>query len=461
MIFAYSLLGLLIAIIEIRRLKLQLPINSLTLFNGAYFLFFVIPPIGIVLLGEDAVRQKYAYRMWGYGDFFTAFSLIFSYICFVFGYFHRKKHTSRQFHTTISTPNVLNITMLFLLLGAVGMLYHISLVGDVFRTLKLAPIIRSGQFPLEGNYLFIRQLSTFISTAFMLMFALYIDVDSTASSNQRCKASSRKYFIILTLLTVFFVYYALSTYGRREFVYPVFICLLIWLNSEKKRSWGVLVFLSAVCLIWFFIYSFVIPYFLHSMGDLPPESQIPPATIVKNAYFGILQALGDSFMHFVAAEQAELWQFGFLTDIWEIPLQMLPSQLLGFERPRGMFGETSQFILGRPLEHGLSGEEPLGMHGYLLVNFSYAGMFFVFYLFGRMIQKLDKVLRPSGTGSAIEWLVYLWLIWAALEFLREGVLILVIKPHLSWWLAICILLWLSRRSLQRKNLVNSNRDICS
>lgn len=90
--------------------------------------------------------------------------------------------------------------------------------------------------------------------------------------------------------------------------------------------------------------------------------------------------MGDSFLHFVAAQNASLWQFGFLSDIWELPLQFVPSQVLGFERPRGMFGKTSAFILGRPLEPGRSGEEPLGLHGYLLVNFSYPGDVFGFLL---------------------------------------------------------------------------------
>jgi len=107
-----------------------------------------------------------------------------------------------------------------------------------------------------------------------------------------------------------------------------------------------------------------------------------PSDFWWDAYRRTIQGLGDSFMHFVAAQHAALWQFGFLRDIAELPLQFVPSQLMGFERPRGMFAETSEFILGRPLEPGLSGEEPLGLHGYILVNFSYFGMLVIFGLLG-------------------------------------------------------------------------------
>jgi hypothetical protein len=180
----------------------------------------------------------------------------------------------------------------------------------------------------------------------------------------------------------------------------------------------------------------------------PAVSQ-PAADFLRDAYLRTTQGLGDSFMHFVAAEHAALWQFGFLRDLWEIPAQLLPSQVLGFERSRGMFGETSEFILGRPLEPGLSGEEPLGLHGYLLVNFSYLGMFLIFYLGGMGYRALDAALRPAKGGSAISWLIYLWAIIGALEFLREGVLILVLKPRFSWWLAIGILLWFGYRRAAR------------
>ena len=129
----------------------------------------------------------------------------------------------------------------------------------------------------------------------------------------------------------------------------------------------------------------------------------------KYVYLNTIQGLADTFMHFVGMQHARLWQFGFLADIAEIPLEFVPSSLLGFERGRGFFGDTSEFFLGHPLTHGLSGEEPPGLHGYLLVNFGYIGMFLLFFLLGLIYKVLDNVLRPARSERhAYDHLQALW-----------------------------------------------------
>jgi hypothetical protein len=41
---------------------------------------------------------------------------------------------------------------------------------------------------------------------------------------------------------------------------------------------------------------------------------------------------------------------------------------------------------------------------------------------------LNTMLRPDRGGSALGWLIFIWVIVGALEFLGEGVLVLVLKP---------------------------------
>jgi hypothetical protein len=304
---------------------------------------------------------------------------------------------------------------------------------------------------LEGDFLFFRQFSASLATAFMLYWAVSLD------ANMFEKGHAFRFYrhLIVALLSVLFVYYALSTYGRREFLYPIMACFVVWSLSGRHRLWGRLGWLLAISLLWFWIYSFVIPASVQVASV-----QIASAfNFVWAAYIRSIQGLGDSFMHFVAAEHATLWQFGFLTDLWEIPAQFLPSQVLGFDRPRGMYGETSHFILGVPLESGLSGEEPLGLHGYLLVNFSYPGMFLFFYLAGLAYSALDAALRPAKGGSALNWLIFIWAIIGALEFFREGVLVLVLKSRFTWWLAIGILIWFERRRKAKSGSINFQQPL--
>ncbi|RMH36321.1 MAG: hypothetical protein D6690_06220 [Nitrospirae bacterium] len=54
----YLLLGVLILAVEARRVRSGQTINALTLFNAAYFLFYVFVPLNVLVFGEDAVRQE-------------------------------------------------------------------------------------------------------------------------------------------------------------------------------------------------------------------------------------------------------------------------------------------------------------------------------------------------------------------------------------------------------------------
>jgi hypothetical protein len=109
-----------------------------------------------------------------------------------------------------------------------------------------------------------------------------------------------------------------------------------------------------------------------------------------------------------------------------------------------MYGETSEFFLGHTIEDGFSGEEPLGLHGYLLVNFGYIGMCFIFFALGLGYRWLHIKLRPVVSSDAVGWLVYWWIFFGCLVYFREGVAILVIKSHLTWWITISLLLAVAR-----------------
>lgn len=461
----YVCLGLLITSVEVRRIRAGRRFDALTFFNGAYFLFFVFVPLNILAFGEAAVRQKYAYQTWSHGDFWTALSLSLAYVVFVLGYYKRSRNSlpvGGNLREQLS-HFARWIAVAFLLIGVVAMAYHVNLMGGLLETLYLAPQARTGKAGQNGNFLFIRQFSVFAATAFTLCWAAYLD--SSASKLHDSHSSRIGQHLLIALMGCAFVYYALSTYGRREFLYPIFACLVVWAFAGSRRHWGALLWLLMLGMLWSWLYVLIIPAAqtvlleqqLSVVSGIKPETisaaqttqlgqiPVPISSLFRDMYFGTIQGLGDSFMHYVAAEHAALWQFGFLTDLREMPAQFLPSQILGFDRPRGMFGETSEFILGRPLEPGLSGEEPLGLHGYLLVNFAYPGMMLLFYLAGTGYRALDAILRPEKYGPALQWLVFVWVVLGALAFLREGLLVLILKQHMSWWLASGILIWFARQ----------------
>ncbi|MES2405894.1 MAG: hypothetical protein V4528_01065 [Pseudomonadota bacterium] len=443
----YVLLGLVIVASEVFRITRYRSVDALMLFNIAYFLFFVFVPLNVIILGEAAVRQKYVYQQFGYGDTSTAMALLACYLLFVTGYWIKKYasgESATRNHPSLGTDKgeacsaylyktATRLSIAFLLIGLAGLSYHTALMGGLIDVIKYAPSVRTGEYRLEGKWLFLRQFSAFASTAFILFWAVY-DTKKKPSLGDTG---------LMLLTTVVFVFFALSTDGRREFWYPVMLCFLVSFvarNGFKFRQLGFLVF--AFVLWWGF------GSFKTLEAIAPVQSNNPGVSIAgtyfNNVYLSTVQGTADSFMHFVGMQHAKLWQFGFLSDIREIPLQFVPSYLFGFDRGRGGLGSTSEFFLGHPLAQGFSGEEPPGLHGYLLVNFGYFGMFLLFFLLGLAYKQLDNILRPVRRNDAVAWLIYWWIFFMFLEFFREGALILVLKPRASWWLAIGLLIYAKR-----------------
>lgn len=459
----YAFLGLLIVAVGWGSIRHK-PSLALAMFNVSYLLFFVFVPLNVIFIGADAVRQTYVFERFGYGDLVTAISLIACYLLFLAGYFARTS-TSCETYTTERAggyDRLLRITksmsLAFVALGLVGMTYHVVQAGGLVEAISIAPCIRSGECGGDGRFLFLRQFNYFLATAFMLFWASFFCKDSLC----REKSSSDPW--LLFLMIVLFVFYALTTNGRREFLYPATMCLGVLALTGNRRPLGYGLLLVAF-LAWWSLGLAGSSSFLWAKEFASTQS-VTPATeqsvtfgdglmiliYLKVLYYNTVQGLADSFMHFVAMQHVELWQFGFLRDFTELPLEFLPSRLLGFERPRGFVGDTSEFILGHRLAQGLSGDEPPGLHGYFLINFGYAGMFVLFFLMGIIFKFLHDHLQPIVCSRAVDWLLYIFVFWGLIELLREGSFALLLKSRASWWLAVGLLVLAKRYQSRSDNL---------
>ena len=189
--------------------------------------------------------------IWGGG---TACALILSYLVFIFGYLRKVKGEKPKGAFSGDLNGVaFRLAISFLLIGGIAMVYHVTLIGGFVETLKLAPRVRTGEFALDGRMLFIRQFLYFLATGFMLYWAICLD---RVGAKRQLSMRSQ---LLLVSFSLFFLYYALSTYGRREFVYPMMICLVIWAVVGERRWWGGLALLGILDAIWFAGYSIWIP----------------------------------------------------------------------------------------------------------------------------------------------------------------------------------------------------------
>lgn len=346
------------------------------------------------------------------------------------------------------------MSVIFLAIGLIGLSYHTALTGGVFRVIALAPLVRTGELTFHGRWLFLRQFSTFVSTAFVLLWVIYND-------KEKISLKARAFLLCLAMLHV---YYSLSTYGRREFWYPIILCCLAWIMSSRKAKPRQLAVLILSILVWlvpvekFFSISYMNSNHRPMLSSsVQPGRTVSPPNVTKYAmhlqylkhfYLDTTRAFADSFMHFVGMQHARLWQFGFLGDLAEIPLEFLPSRLMGFERKNRTFKNISNFLLGKRSDKEARCLEPPGLHGYLLVNFGYTGMFLIFFFFGCASKSLDNSIRPCKNARSLDWLIYFFILMMFADYLREGVLVMVIKQRASWWLTV-VLLFVARRSRTR------------
>jgi hypothetical protein len=441
----YILLGLLISWLELRRRFSGQALDAMTAFNCYYFVLFVFVPINVIFLGASVVRQRYAYEEFGPGDISTALCLFFSYVLFCLGYWLKSSKNSKvnvrgggdHFLLRDST----RVAKIIFCVGVLLTIVYVIQIGGILEAISKAGDVRSGEFVVESKYIGYRHLAQFSADAFVLLAAVML-----GKKEKKIELTTRDWVFLLSAF-LFFVYYALSTAGRRPFINPIILCYLVYssLGGRLKKATAiafVLVFLVAG--LGSMLGSFVPLDDGAALADVAraTDGNLQAVSIV--AYENATQGLADSYIHFVGAQKASLWQFGFLSDIANLPRDFFPSQLLGFQRTGDMYDGVSEYFLGHPLVEGLSGQETLGIHGYFLVNFGYVGMFALFFVLGLFYKWIHIRFKPAPK-DAVGWLVYWWVVLGFFVYFREGVLVLMLKAQLTWWLTIALLLYYRRK----------------
>lgn len=441
-VILYIVLGLLIVVSELRRRFRRNPVDAMTAFNFYYFVLFVLVPINVMYFGEDVVRQKYAYETFGSGDAATALVIFLSYLFFRFGFWIKSPEESRGgipiAKRGFSLPDSIRVAKVIFFIGVLLSAVYAVQMGGIFQAISQARAVRYGETIVEGNFVFYRYFSEFSADAFVLFCVVLL-----GKRIRKLRRTTADRLYLLGALA-FFLFYALSTGGRRELIYPILLCFLVhWSmgGHVKKTAVAALVLVFVVAGLGGILGPIILSGNASTAFDLINIDQADWPTLGKFAYENATSGLADSYIHFVGAQHAKLWQFGFLTDIVNLPQDLLPSRLLGFERTTHLYGQTTEFFTGRSDDpDDPTGIEPLGLHGYLLVNFGYVGMLAVFFVFGMLYRWIHSRLKPADRKDAVGWLIYWWFALAFFAYFRDGALILPLKQQLTWWVTTALLM---------------------
>jgi len=448
-IFVYILLGILIIGLESRRRRGGQSLDAMTAFNCYYFVLFVFVPINVQWLGADVVRQQYAYQTFGSGDVWTALSVLLCYVLFCLGYWVKSAKGTQVIapgrETSFSLQDSAHVAKIIFLFGVFLMAIYVVQIGGITEVLSKASEVRSGEFVTESKYIGYRHLMQFSADAFVLFVAVVL-----RKRIRKIKITTGDK-VFLFCASLLFVYYALSSGGRRPLIYPILLCYLVYASLGgrlKKTAVVALALVFIVAGVGSFLGPIILSGNVSAVFDVINLNAADWRGLAEVTYDVATQGLADSYVHFVAAQKASLWQFGFLPDIANLPRDFFPSQILGFERSPEFADEVNRFMLGYRIPEGFSGGETLGLHGYLLVNFGYAGMFALFFVLGLIYKWLHLRLKPANPKDAVSWLIYWWFVIAFFVYFREGMLIFVLKEQLTWWITIALLLYYRSRHVQ-------------
>jgi hypothetical protein len=218
----YILLGLLIVALESHRRSSGKPIDAMTAFNCYFFVLFVFVPINVEYLGVAVVRQPYAYETYGHGDAFTALSLFLTYALFCLGYWvkssNRSEFDARGGRNYFPLTGSAHVAKIIFFIGVLLTVVYVVQMGGIMEVIYRAAEVRSREITIDSKYIGYRHLSQFSADAFVLFFAVLI-----GKKMMKTNITARdKVFLFCSF--VFFVYYALSTGGRRPFIYPILLC---------------------------------------------------------------------------------------------------------------------------------------------------------------------------------------------------------------------------------------------
>src|SRR5882672_6834748 len=439
----YLVTSLAVLAVEFLRTK-RATVDVLTLINLLYFLMFCFVPLNINILGEDAFRQRNALAAFGPGDEFHAAVILVSYLLIVAGYLFSARGgiLNGKLSLDFGPGSVRAVSIVLLILGLVGFGVRWAEVGSIFDTLTYSAVIRAGDITIDSKFAFTWIFLGAPLAGLMLLWASRYDTELNAT--QEGRRGSKTIFALYAVVAVL-CYVAAS--GRRDLLIVPLLMLFVHANVRRRLPARWLVLLG---LFGFVLLSYAPPLmFGLAYGDFDRTFGGDWLSPLKVAYQVTVQILGDGYIHWVGMSTVPVGKMGFFEDLANLPLKLLPSRLLGFERSRDLMGDTSTLFNGIDLRAFAApgDDEPPGFFGYFYVNLGLTGVVAGALMFGLVAGLINRLLSPSDHRRAVAWLIYWWVALAWCSFLRDGYLEFLVKERFTWWIALGLLLmyrWASR-----------------
>jgi len=338
-------------------LLLRRRVDFFLFFSVFFLVVYVLAPLHLLVGGSDFLFPSYlyAYTQYGAGSLLSALVIIVGYFSVVSGYYSKLARTTAskiRFELSWKTSHILLIACLLLCLSFISIVIYALQYGGLERAIRLAILIRGGQWTKSGSYVFMKHFMGFSCVSLFLIFT------AALKEGWRHRFALKATLGLLSCLGVILT--VLLTAGR-GFIISLFLILYLTAVLYKRR-----LYLPFLLLIGAFAFIFI---------------------LVGKPFFHSLQRLWREFMHpYISLEAAFATTGGFTPRVFSdwiyALLYLIPERLIPLQYPETIAYLNTELVI--------SVRESIVLPG--LLAFLWCSAFLPGIILG------GQYLAPSGDG---------------------------------------------------------------
>ena len=427
-------------------LLLRRRVDFFLLFSTFFLVMYVLAPLHLLVGGSGFLFPiyLYAYTQYGAGSLLSALVVIIGYLSVASGYYSKlvRATASRvRFELSWKTSQTLPVAGLLLCLSFISIVIYALQYGSLERAIKLAILIRGGEWTESGPYVFMKHFMGFSCVSLFLVFT------TTLKEGWRHRFALKAALGLFSCLGVILT--GLLTAGR-GFIIELFLVLYLTLVLYKRR-----LYIPFLLLIGAFAFIFILvgkPFF-HSLYRGEPLG--PIISLFHNFDFAAAyQRLWREFMHPYISLEAAIATTGeftprfFLDWIYAL-LCLAPERLIPFQPPETIAYLNTELVTGVR-----ESVVPPGLLAFLWYSALLPGVIFGGVVFGAIGRWLDTVLGknrrdPLGIG-----------LYVLAAFMWGGFMVMYSEPRvfffakLTWLVFFFCALLTSRWYVRGQRLTN-------
>ncbi|WP_350016676.1 hypothetical protein ABNK63_03235 [Rhodanobacter sp. IGA1.0] len=361
--------------------------------------YFITPSVEHFLpaaMGDEAI---WAAKYNGGNQFFTVVFVLLGYLVSVMAYrVTMRMRRIRERQPRDEKKPMLIFVWLCLILSTICIVVYSSQYGGLLAALKDAAMIRAGGgddlLQTDGNFLFLKYLIPV--SAFSLLGLVALKVEYGYSNA-----------VLVIICTIVVILGFLMMAGRNRFLglgLALFILYFATLGPRAKFTpKRMLIIIGAIC-VGYFVLLYGKQFFASMSADSVSQAfEQRVANVGDGDNFKILQNFEHHYASIGAADAYvyDLSGMRYFIDVVNAPLSILPTRLVGMEKPVPISVYNTYMITGV-----YDSRIPPGLVAFGVYSLGYLGVLLVMAVYGYLLALLDRaLLQPGFRRIIVPWII--------------------------------------------------------